>query len=95
MSQIILQYWSKCDACDALQDLEVVGVGFAEGEAGGVFGGDGKIMVISCFWFKWGPELEGLRSEAVRKKMEVEGVWWSGRRCAAFLCEMSEKIVGV
>jgi hypothetical protein len=43
---------AKCDACDALQDLEVVGVGFAEVEADGVFGGDGKIMVISCFWFK-------------------------------------------
>ena len=43
---------AKCDACDTLQDLEVVGVDFAEVEAGGFFGGDGKIMVISCFWFK-------------------------------------------
>lgn len=28
---------AKCDACDALQDLKVVGVGFAEVEAGGDF----------------------------------------------------------
>ena len=30
---------AKCDACDALQDLKVVGVGFAEVEAGGDFRG--------------------------------------------------------